>query len=180
MILFHGTDSVSIAGAGGGAVTLRSVSLPLSGFRVQLTLCRPGTDFGQGFYTTSSEHQAREWANSRVRALLSRSPPIATNAVVLSFAVDRNWLAQLDALSFVLPSTDFFDLVDDCRLGFPPHGRAGGKRSYDVVYGPVRMGPQKLVLHDCDQVSFHGPSVVGLLPVPYVREVATAPTGLLP
>jgi hypothetical protein len=70
----------------------------LRGFVVNLSLCRPLTDFGQGFYTTTSLHQAREWANARVRRVLA--PTQQHTAVVIQFSLDRDWLARLDALAF--------------------------------------------------------------------------------
>jgi hypothetical protein len=74
---------------------------------------------------------------------------------VLSFEIDRDLLAVLDTLAFVRPINDFWDLVQDCRGMFPPHQRRGQQASYDVVYGPVTLWPQRLVIQDCDQISFH-------------------------
>jgi len=54
LTVYHGTDDASLGRPG---VTQGTV---LNGFVVNLSLCRPLTDFGQGFYTTTSLHQARE------------------------------------------------------------------------------------------------------------------------
>ena len=150
--VFHGTDSLSVPMTGSDVGDAAS-------FAVDLALCRPFTDFGQGFYTTTRLHQAEQWANARVLKAPSRP---GLFAIVLAFDLDRDWLAGLDALAFVRPSTDFWDLVEDCRNGFPPHQRLRPP-SYDVVNGPVTLWPQKLIIADCDQISFHTPrSVDGL------------------
>ncbi|HEX5327388.1 MAG TPA: DUF3990 domain-containing protein [Acetobacteraceae bacterium] len=146
LVVFHGTDDTAL-----GATGVPPGS-QLSGFRINLARCRPNTDFGQGFYATTSEHQARQWANSR----WVRSPASGTNAVVLRFALDRDWLASLDALAFARPIPDFWDLVADCRNGFRPHQRLPPHNPpFDIVYGPVTIWPQLLVIQDCDQISFH-------------------------
>jgi len=54
LTVFHGTDD-SIARARTTPKGSR-----LSPFRVNLAHCRPNTDFGQGFYVTTSEHQAKQ------------------------------------------------------------------------------------------------------------------------
>jgi hypothetical protein len=155
LVVYHGTDTGSLPP---GSWPIGS-TVP---FPVNLARCRPLTDFGQGFYTTTNQHQAEQWANTRVLRL---PPGVGIKAVVLAFAVDRDDLARLDALAFLLATFDFWDLVTDCRYGFPPHARAvPGHPSYDVVYGPVTLWPQNLVLAGCDQISFHTPSAVAILP----------------
>jgi hypothetical protein len=137
LTVYHGTDDVSLGRPG---VTQGTV---LRGFVVNLSLCRPLTDFGQGFYTTTSLHQAREWANARVRRVLA--PTQQHTAVVIQFSLGRDWLARLDALAFARPIVDFWDLVTDCRYGFPPHQRSGSQAAYDGVYGPVTIWPSPAV-----------------------------------
>jgi hypothetical protein len=147
LVVYHGTDAASV-----GAIGL-SAGIHVPTFMVDLGLCRPHTDFGQGFYTTTNLHQARQWANFR----LFRAPRLTGNkAVVLEFELDRDWLSRLDSLAFVRDTYDYWDLVSDCRHGFRPHQRqTPNPPAYDVVYGPVSLWPQKLVLNDCDQISFH-------------------------
>jgi hypothetical protein len=168
--LYHGTDSHSLSG-----IQLAQ-GKPLVGFSVDLGVCRANTDFGKGFYMTTSEHQARNWANIRVRRRASRSP--GTKAMLLSFKVDRDWLASLDALCFVLPCQSFFDFVEDCRSGVPPHQRADPRLAYDVVYGPVTLWPQDMVVAGADQVSIHTTSAATGLPTPQVVDIAGTPDGL--
>jgi Protein of unknown function (DUF3990) len=173
--LFHGTNTHALS------LTSPALYQRLSGFSINLSQCRPLTDFGRGFYTTTNDHQARQWANDSARRLASRSPSIASHAIVLVFSLKRDWLAGLEALCFVRPTQDYFDLVADCRSGFPPHQRnPAPNRHYDVVYGPVSLGFQRLVIHDCDQISFHDQIVANGLPTPILHDVGTGAGGLFP
>lgn len=155
--LYHGCDDRSAA----------AIRTPRHPFRhgIDLARCRLRTDFGQGFYTTTSEHQAKQWANQRIRRISKVSPaPVAT---VIAFDVARDDLAVQEDLVFVVDGPDFYALVNYCRGGFTPHGRAAGV--YDVVYGPVSLWQQQLVIKDCDQVSFHTPGALGILPMAQVH-----------
>lgn len=174
--LFHGTDSGSLAAYG---PLTSGAPLPRP-FPISLRLCRPFTDFGQGFYTTTSLHQAKEWANARARRATRSPRGSAAIAVVLAFTVDRDWLASLESLMFVRPIQDYWDFVTACRTGLAPHGRATLSGLYDVVYGPVTIWPQRLLILDCDQISFHTPGAIGALPTPIVAALAYAPSGLFP
>jgi RNA:NAD 2'-phosphotransferase (TPT1/KptA family) len=58
---------------------------------VLLAVGRRDLDFGRGFYLTTNDSQARDWAQKR--AIETRSRP-----VVLEFAADRDKLASLEAL----------------------------------------------------------------------------------
>jgi hypothetical protein len=143
LILFHGTDS-SIPGTAGIAANTQIR------FMVNLARCSTHTEFGQGFYTTTSEHQA----------------------LVLRFEVDRNWLATMETLFFVQPTAHFWDLVDDCHLGFPPHQRPPPNNpSFDTVCGPVTLWPRVLIIQNCDQVSFHTQRAVHGLGNPWIHAV---------
>ena len=171
LTVYHGTDDVS-----SGRPGIRQGTV-LRGFAVNLSICRPFTDFGRGFYTTTSLHQAREWANARVRRIVS--PTQTHTAMVIEFHLDRDWLASLETLAFARPIVDFWNLVTDCRNGFPPHQRPGSKPTYDVVYGPVTIWPSRLLIQDCDQISFHTTGAAAGLRRPVVTQVAPA-GGLFP
>jgi hypothetical protein len=93
---YHGTDSLALAPY--GSLVLHN---PVAGFSISIARCRPNTDFGQGFYLTTNDHQARQWANARVRRMLS-SRGGALRAVVLSFSIDRH--ARLLGLDPRLPT----------------------------------------------------------------------------
>jgi hypothetical protein len=152
LALYHGCDDASATSIGSNGIGL--------GF------CKTLTDFGQGFYTTTNLIQAKNWANVRCRLLAvgKSSRPIAT---VIRFDVDRDKLVTLDMLCFVTENTspDFWDLIQACRQNQPPgqHRRLSGV-NYDVVFGPVTLWPQRLVIKDCDQISFHTQRALQTLP----------------
>jgi Protein of unknown function (DUF3990) len=174
LVLFHGTDTSALSAY--GSVT---AGTPLTGFQVNLALCRPATDFGRGFYTTTSLTQAQEWANSRTRRIRASGAGTA-RAVVIRFDVDRDWLSTLQSLVFIRPSRDYWDLITYCRTGGTAHGRAISNGLYDVVYGLVTLWPQRLVIQDCDQISFHSAPAAAGLPAPTVEGIAPATKGVFP
>lgn len=95
-------------------------------------------------------------------------------AIVLRFQFDRDWLAQLDALAFVRDNQEYWDLVTDCRHGFPPHQRhPPSPLPYDVVYGLVSLWPQTLVIGDCDQISFHSRRALSGFSSPLIADFGT-------
>ena len=177
LTVYHGTNTQGLAAHGpfkvGGS---------LAGFVADLKYCSPATDFGRGFYTTTWLHQAREWANARLRRLKPskslRSSPVQPRGLVLQFDLDRDWLASQETLVFVRELPDFWDFVTHCRAGFAVHARAHTNVAYDVVYGLVTIWPKRLLIHDCDQISFHTPTAVGYLNRPRVAEVAGSADGL--
>ncbi|MBR0871283.1 DUF3990 domain-containing protein [Bradyrhizobium tropiciagri] len=170
VVLYHGTDDLAV----GAQLHGPGSPLPLA---VNLALCRSFTDFGQGFYCTTSIHQAQQWANARLLRMLAPTGP-APCAIVLEFKLSRDWLASLDMLAFVRPINDFWDLVDDCRNGFAPHQRSVPHNvCYDVVCGPVTIWPQRLVIQDCDQFSFHTQRAVRGLKTPVVHSKGSPANG---
>ena len=94
--------------------------------------------------------------------VLSKTTP---KAVVLRFDVSRDKLADLEALVFTNENCGFWPFVTYCRSGSVPHGRSTGRQmEYDIVYGPVSIWPQRLVIKDCDQVSFHTVTALNVIP----------------
>ena len=162
LALYHGTDDLSAA-----AITPSPSSVKKH--NVSLSKCSALTDFGRGFYTTTNLHQAKNWANIRYKLTLTTSRP-AARAVVLRFDVYRDALAKLNTLGFVVEasSPDYFDFITYCRKGRSPH-LFRGSRDYDVVFGPVSLWPQTLVIKDCDQVSFHTNRALQVLPTPVIH-----------
>jgi hypothetical protein len=179
LILYHGTDNASIDGrdhplARGQLGTLRLAPNPTNIYVGPNTgrgmgRVRTGTEFGPGFYTTTSEHQAQQWANQGLRRALARGIRNQM-AVVIRFEVDRDQLSRLESISFVRDDTPFWDFVAWCR----PRGRISHNRAhnpslqpwpemYEVVHAPVTIWRQLLVLKDCDQVSFHSNTAVQVL-----------------
>lgn len=160
--LYHGTDDLSV-------VSIIPPSLPMR-HSVKLGRCSTLTDFGKGFYTTSNLHQAKNWANNRYRRTLATPKP-ASYAVVLQFDVDRDILAALNTLCFVTEgsSSDYWDFITHCRNAIGSH-LFKGSNDYDVVFGPVSLWPQTLVIKDCDQVSFHTTAALQALPAPVLYQ----------
>ena len=76
-------------------------------------------------------------------------------------------ILQFRKILFSLSTDRIFTLVNYSRAGSPPHGRVAGP--YDVVYGPVSLWQQQLVIKDCDQVSFHTDNALGILPKPQLH-----------
>ena len=57
LILFHGCAASALQPVNPGGIGTAGAP-----HNIQLPLCRPLTDFGRGFYTTTYEHQAKQWA----------------------------------------------------------------------------------------------------------------------
>ncbi|MGA2064170.1 MAG: hypothetical protein ABSG86_04345 [Thermoguttaceae bacterium] len=141
--------------------------------------CAPNSDFGRGFYTTTLERQARQWAWNRFYKLQkgnrrNRTYPVVPNyPVVLRFRVRRyslgnpssaldRGLADLESLAFVIGdynNEDFWSLVQHCRRSTPTkiHShKKGGSGWYELVSGPVAaFWDQRVAMDDADQFSFH-------------------------
>jgi Protein of unknown function (DUF3990) len=157
IILYHGTHSAhapSILAA------------------IDLAICRPRTDFGQGFYTTTSEIQARDWADTKVKLYNTRNPLLpSVTSEVIEFTLERNVLAGLEAVWFVrgdIAAADYWSLIRHFRVGATigkHHQRIGGKPWYEVAVGPVAASWFSIprAHRDMDQISFHSSKSVGIL-----------------
>ena len=149
---YHGCDDVSA----------RRLVPANGGHGIVLALGSRTTDFGQGFYTTTNVHQAQQWVNRRFHIGRRRG---AKSATVVEFMIDRDAMAGLGHMAFVredlAPNSDYWQFVSHCRSG-NSHGRAT-KPYYDVVYGPVSLFPQFLVIADADQISFHTDEALRIL-----------------
>ena len=136
IVLFHGTNQI-----GTDSIQEHGVSLRYS---------KPLLDFGRGFYTTTSDVQANDWA--RKKAFSSGFLPY-----LLLFRISRDALAALDSIWFVRATAfnaDLWSFVEFCRQGGENHGRKSG--CYDVVAGPVTLRSRsRMLLAESDQVSFH-------------------------
>lgn len=152
--LFHGTLQTHVGSILGG---------------INLTVCQPRTDFGRGFYTTTSLPQAWNWAWQ----LSVRSP--GSQPAVVRFDVSRDKLAKLDALWFVrgdFHADDYWGLVWYCRLGGRGHHRPPRAGWYDVIVGPVaRSWHARRSFTDYDQASFHTPKGARLLSASSPQEI---------
>lgn len=154
----------------------------IEAYGIDLTRCRFDTDFGRGFYTTTVERQARQWAWARFFAWQRANPTLTGNQpVLLRFRVRRfnsarmarkldKGLDGLLSLQFVLgdyTNEDYWSLVQHCRQSTPltlnHHRRVPGDW-YDVVFGPVSaFWEQRVTMDDADQISFHTTEAIGLM-----------------
>jgi len=174
-ILYHGCDDSS--------ATSIMTSVNPNQHGINLAYSALLTDFGQGFYTTTYLDQAKSWANQRCLKIMTApsskilrafrglfQSPKQVLATVLRFEVDRDKISKLQWLSFVREDRDYWQLVQYCRQGQGTHHTSG---NYDIVTGPVSLWPQGFVIKDCDQISFHTPRALAILPAPIIEVQGT-------
>jgi hypothetical protein len=174
LVVYHGTDDESA----NAIVGLSSGTYPAPS--IDLSLCSRHTDFGAGFYTTTNIHQARNWANLRAKELGVIDP--ARYAAVIELKVDREKIAEDGSalLAFVTEGasarSDYWEFIKYCRSGGADHLLTYNKIQgvYDLVFGPVSLWPQTLVIKDCDQISFHTDKALGVITSAAVADQATA------
>jgi hypothetical protein len=152
MILFHGSTQV--------------VEQP------NLKYCRKNTDFGRGFYTTTSKEQAEQWCN------ILQKRKINSSKIVSTFEFDDQ---LLKSNLFIVRD---FNGVSEEWLDFIYANRNGYKTEFfDIVLGPVandslyatlqifeqgiitkEQAIERLKTHTLvDQISFHSPKVLKTL-----------------
>ncbi|MCI0684383.1 MAG: DUF3990 domain-containing protein [Gemmataceae bacterium] len=145
LTLFHGT------------IQQYAAQIVQKGVHVQAG--RRYTDFGQGFYTTTVERQARAWAWQLSQRPINKKRGAGGHPAVIAFDVDRDLLSRLECVWFVrgaFDAVDYWRLVHHCRRGRAGHARTSGQIWYDVAIGPVAASwRMRLALHDSDQVSIH-------------------------
>ena len=123
----------------------------------------PNTDFGRGFYTTTSRRQARAWQlaldENGTKSAIGSTFAVP---VVIRFRVSRDSLAKLETLSFARGDYHFdpyWSFVHHCRSGNEGHGRSGGSIGdprYDLAAGPVAaVWRTRLAISNSGQYSFH-------------------------
>ena len=82
-------------------------------------------DYGNGFYTTISEQQSRDWVERRMREHQVQS------GYVNVYEFDDSRLQELKCLLFPEPSKEWVEFVMANRT------QKGFTHDYDIVYGPV-------------------------------------------
>jgi hypothetical protein len=142
--------------------TTRNYAERIANSTVDVSAGRVHTDFGRGFYTTTSLFVAQQRA-LQVSDKVSESSP-----AVLRLHISREGLAQLTSISFIrhsMASVDFWSFVQHCRAGLP-HLPASSSY-YDAVCGPIALtwrGPSNSsTLSDSDQISFHTAAAQAML-----------------
>lgn len=138
-----------------------------------LLKCRSNTDFGKGFYTTTSSEQAEKWAKLKQQREKSKK------AVVSVYEIDDNLIDRTDMYDIFK-----FHQADTQWLDFVYANRKGQKaKFYDIVFGPVAndrlfvtiaLYEEGILTADAaieqlktyvlfDQLSFHSQKVIDLL-----------------
>lgn len=141
---------------------------------------RSATDFGKGFYTTTSFEQARKWA------VLKKKREGSDKAIVSTFEVPDDVLDMgYKVLRFSAATREWLEFVVKNRKG-------QDAENYDLIMGPVandqlyvtiRLYEQGVVTADAaiemlkthklfDQLSFHTPETVSQLKFVEAVEVA--------
>ena len=82
-------------------------------------------DYGDGFYTTTSEKQAKEWVERRM------FEQHANAGYINIYEFDDKTLQNLKSLLFSVPSKEWAEFVMANRT------KRGFTHDYDIVYGPV-------------------------------------------
>ena len=81
-------------------------------------------DYGSGFYTTTSEQQAREW-------IIKKSKTDSESKYVNIYEINESELNLLKVLRFNKPTNEWIDFVMRNRQD------ETFTHDYDIVYGPV-------------------------------------------
>ena len=146
IVLYHGTTKTS-------ADLIRANG-------IDLAQASPKTDFGRGFYTTTSLRQAQNWA-WRIADEKKDEP------MVLSYQIQREAIAKLDSLFFVDGSYEndvFWSFVFHCRLGNEWHKQDKTMLYYDIVIGPIAaFWKDRVAMLIAEQISFHTDTAIKLL-----------------
>lgn len=82
-------------------------------------------DYGEGFYTTTSEKQAKEWVERRM------FEQHANVGYINIYEFDAKTMSALKTLFFSEPSREWAEFVMANRT------KRGFTHDYDIVYGPV-------------------------------------------
>lgn len=82
-------------------------------------------DYGEGFYTTTSETQAEEWAGRRIRENNN------TLGYVNVYEFDAEKISKFKSLIFTEPTEEWEEFVMANRT------QKDFTHDYDIVYGPV-------------------------------------------
>ncbi|MBV9854403.1 MAG: fibronectin type III domain-containing protein [Streptosporangiaceae bacterium] len=142
---------------------------------IDLTKSDPDTDFGMGFYVTTSLSQAQQWARKNFRG---QTPS------VVHFRIPASSLAPGSLCGLVFPTSnppaDFFSFTKWIGLHTPPIGGAG----YDFVEGPLLLNRAGFLagqppIIGGQQDSFHTAAGVAILDRGFT-EILPVPTGQYP
>jgi len=137
-----------------------------------LIKCRLNTDFGRGFYTTTSHEQAKKWAKLKLQRAGKGM------AIVSEYEINESHFerADLNVFKFTKADKNWLDFVYNNRKGLQ-------STNFDIVFGPVAndrlfatitLYEQGILTADAaieqlktyllyDQISFHSQKVIDFL-----------------
>lgn len=97
--------------------------------KIDLSICSPNKDFGQGFYLTDIKEQAEQMAIRRTRIADFGEPTI------LKYRFDETLLnnSELKVKIFTQPSEEWALFIMENRKA----SRTNFKHNYDIVVGPI-------------------------------------------
>lgn len=154
--------------------TLQSYASDIQATGVDLARSRNSLDFGRGFYTTTNQNQAEQWAR-RLHLNLAPADRRTDRPALIRFELGRAEVATLDSLAFVRSDAangEFWAFVHHCRGSTTSPrthlhpGRHAPDDWYDLVSGPVALvWPPKgtTAIPDFDQFSFHTSAALAIL-----------------
>jgi len=87
---------------------------------------RPGTDFGEGFYTTTNFEQARRWAINKQKRTGRKYKAIVNTYDIADNILD---IDKFIVKKFDSPDREWLSFVVNCRNSIP--------HDYNIVFGPV-------------------------------------------
>ena len=139
---------------------------------------RKATDFGKGFYTTTSLEQAMKWA------VLKKNREQAERAIVSVYEVPDDILDRsFEVLCFSGATKEWLDFVVNNRRGkeTQKYDLVMGPVANDQLYATIRLYEQGIIAADAaiemlkthklfNQLSFHSKKVASLLK--FVEEMA--------
>lgn len=104
--------------------------------KIDISVGRHFTDFGQGFYVTSNYKQAVSWAAFKYKDNESKFEQ-SIKPSVIKFTLDLEFLSKLKGLMFDMPSDRWAEFIYNCRKA----GRMDRVfHEYDYVCGPLADG----------------------------------------
>ena len=123
MILYHGTNQII--------------------HRIDLSKGRNRTDFGKGFYLSSSLEVAREWA--KARAVFSGKPIVMRYDLEVAVFDDVN----INPCKFDTPTVEWLNFVRDNRCRSKKNSKASEPRhNFGIVFGAIANDKVNFVIAD--------------------------------
>ncbi|WP_407272720.1 DUF3990 domain-containing protein [Radiobacillus sp. PE A8.2] len=102
---------------------------------IDITVGRTFTDFGQGFYVTNNNNQARKWALKKYYDYKEINRNLFPAIVIMKLDIEK--LRQLSGQEYEVPSNQWAEFIFNCRKV----GKRGGLYHHDdYACGPLADG----------------------------------------